>query len=135
MKQFNLTDWQNGEPVVTRDGRKVSELHYFQTALFDKYNVLAVVDGNIEAFTIEGKFYSDCDKSSFDLFHPDPEVLPNIGDIVWVRNNENEDWICAQFMWKVDGYYRAAICNPFKESNGVNYKFLTTINPYSNESK
>ena len=63
-----------------------------------------------------------------------PEVLPNRGDIVWVRNNENEDWTCAQFMWKVDGSYRASIYNPWKESNGVHYIFLTTINPYINEN-
>lgn len=63
-----------------------------------------------------------------------PEVLPNRGDVVWVRNNEKENWLCTQFMWKVDGYYRATDSNPWKESNGVHYIFLTTINPYINEN-
>ena len=62
-----------------------------------------------------------------------PEVLPNRGDVVWVRNSKKEDWICTQYMWKVDGYYRVTDSNPWKESNGVHFIFLTTINPYSNE--
>lgn len=63
-----------------------------------------------------------------------PEVLPNRGDIVWVRNNENEDWLCTQFMWKVDEYYRTTCWNPFNDDNGFHYIFLTTINPYKNEN-
>ena len=63
-----------------------------------------------------------------------PEVLPNRGDVVWVRNSEKENWLCTQFMWKVDGYYRATDSNPWKESNGVHYKLITTINPYKNEN-
>jgi hypothetical protein len=61
-----------------------------------------------------------------------PDVLPERGQIVWVRNNENSDWGCMQFMWKDKGVYRAALGNPFNDNNGSYYRFLTTINPYTN---
>jgi hypothetical protein len=134
MKQFNLTDWQNGEPVVTRDGRKVSELHYFET-INTKYSVKAIIEGSLISVTINGRNKNnECD-SEYDLFHPDLEVLPERGDLVWVRDSEEDEWICAQFMCKEHGQYKVTGRNPFNENNGFYNKFLTTTNPYSNESK
>jgi len=62
-----------------------------------------------------------------------PEVLPNRGDVVWVKDREESEWICAQFMCKEHGQYKVTCENPFNENNGFYNKFLTTINPYINE--
>ena len=60
-----------------------------------------------------------------------PEILPERGQIVWVRNNENSNWYCTQFMWKNEEMYRATTGNPFDDTNGAHYKFITTENPYT----
>jgi len=62
-----------------------------------------------------------------------PEILPERGQIVWVRSNENSDWYCAQFMSKDDTGYKVTNKNPFDDINGLHYNLLTTINPYSNK--
>jgi hypothetical protein len=59
------------------------------------------------------------------------ELLPERGQIVWVRNNENSNWHCTQFMYKYKGMYRVTAGNPFDDTNGAHYKFITTENPYS----
>jgi hypothetical protein len=60
-----------------------------------------------------------------------PEILPERGQIVWVRNNENSNWSLAQFMWKNKEMYRVTAGNPFDDTNGAHYKFITTENPYT----
>jgi hypothetical protein len=62
-----------------------------------------------------------------------PEILPERGQVVWVRNNENNNWYCAQFMYKDKGMHKATTANPFDDANGAHYKFITTENPYSNK--
>jgi hypothetical protein len=62
-----------------------------------------------------------------------PEILPERGQIVWVRSNENSDWYCAQFMCKEGGTYRVSRGNPFNKANKSHFRFLTTENPYSNK--
>jgi hypothetical protein len=58
------------------------------------------------------------------------ELLPERGQIVWVRDNENSDWICAQFMRKEKGAYITTAIDPFNDENGICYNLLTTENPY-----
>ena len=66
MKPFDLTKALAGDPVVTRDGRPVTEIHLFKTAA--RANVIgAVVNGAICTFRECGRYYSDSE-SCFDLF-------------------------------------------------------------------
>jgi hypothetical protein len=63
MKPFDLERALAGDPVVTRDGRKVTEIHYFKT-LEDRYFILAVIDGSAHHFKENGRrfdFECDCD--------------------------------------------------------------------------
>ena len=55
MKPFNLQEALAGKPVVTRDGRKVEQLFYFDKAE-NEFKLRAVVDGSITAYTIMGVF-------------------------------------------------------------------------------
>ena len=71
MKPFDLEKALAGEPVVTRNGKPVTELHCFKTAE-GPYNVCAVVDGVVMVLTAKGVYYSVEEgrvvEHSFDLF-------------------------------------------------------------------
>lgn len=75
MEPFNLEKALAGEPVVTRDGREVTEIHYFKTDQGD-YPLIAVIDENQEAFTKDGFFASSREECESDLFMK-PKVVEN----------------------------------------------------------
>jgi len=64
MKQFNLEKALAGEPVVTRNGKKVTQLTLFEVD--DKYPLSGVVDRSVICFTIEGEIAIE--ENDFDLF-------------------------------------------------------------------
>lgn len=88
MIEFNLEAALAGKPVVTRDGREVSEIHYFKTAT--SYSIACIVDNCVETFTTKGT-YNKYETSGFDLFmkseirtywanvYADPDNDPYIG--------------------------------------------------------
>ncbi len=65
MKPFNLQKALAGEPVITREGKQVTEIHHFKTRN-DKFNVIAIIDGYYRTFDESGN-YSLTDNSN-DLF-------------------------------------------------------------------
>ncbi|WP_261533088.1 hypothetical protein [Burkholderia multivorans] len=67
MKPFDLEAAKRGAPLVTRDGRAVSEFHVFETEESDKPCV-AVVDGRPFWTTRSGKYGGDYEESEKDLF-------------------------------------------------------------------
>lgn len=54
-KPFNLEAALAGEPIETRDGRKVTELHYFKTS-GESFSVIAIVDGYSHSYTTNGGY-------------------------------------------------------------------------------
>lgn len=61
-----------------------------------------------------------------------PELLPNKGDVVWVRDREYDNWMITYFMKLGGGELRYGT-NPRKSDDSVHcyyYKYLTTIDPY-----
>lgn len=100
--------------------------------------------GIAESFTSDGRYKSDTMQvlsfTEYDLVKEGfsqerPETLPNEGDIVWVRDSKDEAWRINHFVRKSKD-----IAFPYKCSNYSNltevydYKFMTTKNPYKNES-
>ena len=71
MKPFELSLACKGEPLVTRNGKKVSQFHYFD-APNSEYQIYAVIEGEIYSFTKNGKFHDDDLRYGFDLFMSDP---------------------------------------------------------------
>ena len=67
MKPFNLEAALAGEPVVTRDGRDVTNLVYFPDA-GGVYKIAGVLDECVETFTEEGFFFNYEAQSAHDLF-------------------------------------------------------------------
>ena len=75
MKPFNLEEALAGKPVITRDLRKVTEIHHFTKASEDvQFTLYAVVEGLIHAYTLNGSFFTQGTTSDSDLFMEEPVV-------------------------------------------------------------
>jgi len=85
LKPFNLEKALAGEPVVTRDGRKVTEIIHFKTAFNTLQNTVAVIDGHFYSFYENGKCMSQWD-SEFDLFMA-PKIIKKSGWLNVYPNN------------------------------------------------
>ena len=66
MKPFDLEKALAGEPVVTRSGVPVTDIHYFSTAV-SKYKVYTTVEGRVLCFTETGRYYRH-EECNYDLF-------------------------------------------------------------------
>jgi hypothetical protein len=66
MKQFNLEKALAGEPVVTRNGKKVTQLTLLDVK--SKYSLIGVIDESFETFTDEGVYDVDRVATDTDLF-------------------------------------------------------------------
>ena len=73
MKPFNLEEALAGKPVVTREGKKVTELYLFKT-MKNAYRLFACIDGKVVQCTIKGEFYTVSEESPYDLFMYEPIV-------------------------------------------------------------
>lgn len=67
MKPFNLERALAGDPVVTRDGRKVTQIFYFSKT-DEVYNLFVGFDKKITGYKPDGKYYLDGTESPKDLF-------------------------------------------------------------------
>ena len=65
MKPFDLEKALAGARVVTRSGKEVTQLRKFETE--SEYCLVAVVDGRIKSFTIQGVFNCGAN-AEYDLF-------------------------------------------------------------------
>lgn len=59
-----------------------------------------------------------------------PEPLPKRGDIVWVRDSNEQSWMISHFVKKQDGAYFVSDDNT--DDDAFNFKYLTIKNPYQN---
>jgi hypothetical protein len=67
LKPFDLEAALRGEPVVTRDGRPVTQLHLFKDTTCN-LPLIGVVNHLLQNFTEEGKYIFAEDDSRHDLF-------------------------------------------------------------------
>ena len=115
LKPFDLQKALAGDPVVTRDGRKVTEIIEFKTACNTLQNTVAVIDGHFYSFYENGKCMSQWD-SEFDLFMA-PKIVKKSGWLNVYPNNtvgflvhptkeiadihmRNNRMTCAYFEWE-----------------------------------
>ena len=78
MKPFDLEKALAGEPVVTRDGRPVTQLIKFEAIVEDGYVIYGVVNNKIFNFLDSGKYDRTFESHCFDLFMAEPERWINI---------------------------------------------------------
>lgn len=67
MKPFNLEKALTGEPVVTRDGRPVYDLHHLEHSNNAK-RLITVIDGTTFFFYGDGIYCVGREESQYDLF-------------------------------------------------------------------
>jgi len=67
VKPFDLQLAIAGEKLMTRDGREVSEFHFFKTIVSD-YPCVAIIDGERGTFSKSGYFNSSQHPHDDDLF-------------------------------------------------------------------
>ena len=99
MKPFNLQKALAGEPVVTRDGQKIIEIHYFKYVK-TKFPLVVHIENNssVDHYTINGKWTEDFENEELDLFMAEPEAWINvyyskIQDKIWnsVKYNSEKE--------------------------------------------
>jgi hypothetical protein len=117
MKQFNLESALAGKPVITGNGRKVTQLHLFNTNT--EQPLLGIVEGDEDIFSwgTNGKYNANKD-TSFDLF------MATEKKSVWVNVYESEEGSDDEF--KV---YTSRL-HPTKESalaHRKDYNYVKTI--------
>jgi len=99
---------------------------------------------NIISFTLDGKniIYDQLPTLSFTEYdlvkggfsQERPEILPEKGDIVWVRNNQDGKWKIAHFVQQFqEGPYYFECSYYANLMDRDTYKFMTTKNPYKND--
>lgn len=60
-----------------------------------------------------------------------PEELPNVGDIVWVRDDDGDDWVISHFMdYKLDKTFPYGTSIDMTKGSRAGWRQMTTINPY-----
>ncbi len=113
MKPFDLEKALAGEPVVTRDGRPVTQLIKFEAIVEDGYVIYGVVNNKIFNFLDSGKYDKTFESHCFDLFMAEPERWVN----VYYDERINKFWKSAfynneKFAKEVangNAYYQATI--------------------------
>jgi len=113
MKEFNLQAALAGEPVVTRDGRKITDLHYFKDVK-TKFSLVVHIENNssVDHYTIKGTWTEDFENQELDLFMFEPEKWINI----YHSAVRDEAW-CSRFYESekeareniIDGNYQTTI--------------------------
>lgn len=82
LKPFNLEAALRGEPVVTRDGRPVTQVTKFD-APNDPNPVIAVIDGETQSFTLAGTYFGQSKETEYDLFMATKTVKKEGWVVLW----------------------------------------------------
>ena len=101
-------------------------------------------NGELVSYTLDGKIYENDPHPTLSFTEYDlvkggfsqerPEILPERGDIVWVRDVQDGIWRIVHFVQKLTAGPYYFECSDY--ANLVDrdtYKFMTTENPYKND--
>lgn len=89
MKPFNLERAIAGDPVQTKNGKPVSQLTAFNC--IDKYNVIGVVDGEIDSWDEWGNSLLLVEPENYQLVMSSVKKTGWV-NICWVRYEGNESY-------------------------------------------
>lgn len=83
-------------------------------------------------FGISLDLLSFTEYSLWDFSQERSQLIPEVGQVVWVRDEDDDEWVITHFV-KMDGiYYCTYDGNPFLNIYNT-WRYLTTENPYKNE--
>ena len=114
-RPFNLEEALNGAKVVTRDGREVKKLTYFDASKNDHYPLYGVVGTLICCWTITGQHHIDTDNNHNDLFL---SVEPKR---IWVNVYQHDGMISIGSIYKTKKEARR------KAVDNVDMQYIKTI--------
>ena len=114
MEKFNLERALAGEPVITRDGREVTQLVKFD-APGANYALRGVSDGEIRSWTTDGRFSTFSENSPKDLFMKPKE------NAIWVNVYKEID---GSLYVGRDSFYSEVDA---KSEGGALYNYVKTI--------
>ena len=92
MKPFNLEKALSGEPIVTRDGRKITDFYYFKN-IKTKFPIIVQIENStsVDHYTIKGTWAEDFNTTNPDLFMADTEKWVNV-----YYNKEKDLAFCSE---------------------------------------
>ena len=101
MKPFDLEKALNGAPVITRDGREVTQLYLFDVG-DDKYPVYGVIRDKkagdyISCFTKGGVEHNDGQKHGSDLFMKTEKKIGYIHPGTIANTPLGDSWIKVEY--------------------------------------
>lgn len=108
---------------------------------FDLYSISVLFEsGNEEVYTNTGCYdintkvtLSFTEYTLQGFSQERPENLPEKGQVVWVRDDEDDEWLISHFVEQNGNFYGTTDANPFVGIIETNWRYLTTKNPYENE--
>jgi hypothetical protein len=97
MKPFDLEKALAGEPVVTRDGQKIIDIHYFKYVK-TKFPLVVHIENNssVDHYTIKGKWTEDFENEELDLFMYEPLIE------MWVNLYQSGNEISIGALYKTE---------------------------------
>lgn len=110
MEKFNLERALAGEPLITRDGREVTEIHFFKTCT-KGFQLMAVVDGEKFGFHNDGSYWGNGNDHRLDLFMK-PKVVEgwfNVyqeGNYLWTSAHRESEEKAKQNISKFGTYIK-----------------------------
>jgi hypothetical protein len=95
------------------------------------HGVVVEFDNSLSIATQMDSFYLSFTEYKLEGFTQSPEIIPEKGQVVWVKDEEDEEWVVAHFINKEGRYYMASYNN--NESRKFPYRLITTISPFENK--
>lgn len=121
-----------GKVFAIKDNGSTSPIIVTFKDLDEEFECLYTSDGRVELGYPQVLSFTEYTLEGFSQERPDD--LPKKGDIVWVRDDKNEEWKIMHFIGfhPTSSYkYRVSKINSY--SNTTDYMYMTTTNPYANE--
>jgi hypothetical protein len=129
--------------TIFKEGDKVFDIQYGWGIVkhidFDaNYPIFCRFDNDKQCYSIDGKIISGAiptlsfTEYTLEGFSQErPEELPKRGDVVWVRDNDNEPWFISHFISKENEWHLTSFI--MNDKKYLKWRQLTTKNPYENE--
>jgi hypothetical protein len=92
------------------------------------HSVMVEFDNILPVATQMNSFYLSFTEYKLEGFTQVPEIIPEKGQVVWVKDEEHEEWVVGHFINKEGSYYMASYTN--NETRKFPYRMMTTIFPF-----
>lgn len=84
-------------------------------------------------FGIRVDLLSFTEYSLWDFSQDCSQLIPEAGQVVWVRDEDDDEWVITHFVKMGGAYYCTYDGNPFLKTYNT-WRYLTIKNPYLNEN-